>query len=77
LDQLFDESIKIGIRNPLKNAFRLFDFFANCEYFEEEFNYDEVLKLPPPKNKSDEGTGGTGPVAVSGAYEHRRSNQLM
>ena len=29
-----------------KHAFKLFDFFANCEYFEEKFNYDEVLKLP-------------------------------
>lgn len=29
-----------------KVHFKLFDFFANCEYFEEKFNYDEVLKLP-------------------------------
>ncbi len=29
-----------------KTKFKLFDFFANCEYFEEKFNYDEVLKLP-------------------------------
>jgi type I restriction enzyme, R subunit len=29
-----------------KERFKLFDFFANCEYFEEKFNYDEVLKLP-------------------------------
>ncbi|MFH1446455.1 MAG: DEAD/DEAH box helicase family protein [Chloroflexota bacterium] len=29
-----------------KEHFKLFDFFANCEYFEEKFNYDEVLKLP-------------------------------
>jgi type I restriction enzyme R subunit len=29
-----------------KEQFKLFDFFANCEYFEEKFNYDEVLKLP-------------------------------
>lgn len=29
-----------------KEKFKLFDFFANCEYFEEKFNYDEVLKLP-------------------------------
>lgn len=29
-----------------KTTFKLFDFFANCEYFEEKFNYDEVLKLP-------------------------------
>ena len=29
-----------------KGSFKLFDFFANCEYFEENYNYDEVLKLP-------------------------------
>ena len=29
-----------------KNNFKLFDFFANCEYFEEKFDYDEVLQLP-------------------------------
>lgn len=28
-----------------KNTFKLFDFFGNCEYFEEKFNYDEVLKI--------------------------------
>jgi len=37
-----------------KNKFKLFDFFANCEYFEEKFNYDEILKVPKI------GTGGTG-----------------
>ncbi len=30
-----------------KQKFKLFDFFANCEYFEEKFNYDEVIPLPP------------------------------
>jgi len=29
-----------------KAHFKLFDFFANCEYFEDKFNYDEVIKLP-------------------------------
>jgi len=32
--------------NP-KEKFKLFDFFAVCEYFEEKFNYDEVIELPP------------------------------
>lgn len=32
-----------------KEQFKLFDFFANCEYFEEKFNYDEILKLPIEK----------------------------
>ena len=29
-----------------KDKFKLFDFFANYEYFENEFSYDEVLELP-------------------------------
>jgi len=29
-----------------KTKFKFFDFFASCEYFEEEFNYDEKIKLP-------------------------------
>ena len=36
-----------------KEVFKLFDFFANCEYFEERFNYDEKLHLP----KSNQGGG--------------------
>ncbi len=38
-----------------KEVFKLFDFFANCEYFEEKFDYDEKLKLPKPKKGGDEG----------------------
>ena len=30
-----------------KTNFKLFDFFAVYEYFEEKYQYDEVLKLPP------------------------------
>jgi len=29
-----------------KESFALFDFFANCEYFEEDFDYNEKLELP-------------------------------
>lgn len=29
----------------------MFDFFGNCEYFEEKFNYDEIIKLPKPQSK--------------------------
>ena len=36
-----DETISID-----KAAFKLFDFFATCEYFEEKYQYDQVLKLP-------------------------------
>ena len=69
LEQLFDDSIKDGVKQPDKTAFKLFDFFANCEYFEEDFNYDEVIKLPKPKGKGPEGPG-PGPVVVGGIYQH-------
>jgi type I restriction enzyme R subunit len=38
-----DEEENISID---KTAFKLFDFFATCEYFEEKYQYDQVLKLP-------------------------------
>lgn len=41
-----------------KEFFKLFDFFANCEYFEEKFDYDEKLKLPKPQSKGEGGGGG-------------------
>ncbi|HIJ91751.1 MAG: hypothetical protein OEV91_09495, partial [Desulfobulbaceae bacterium] len=67
-EQLFDDSYRDGVAQPQKTAFKLFDFFANCEYFEEEFNYDEVLKLPRPQK----GKGGEGPdpPPPGGTYEH-------
>jgi type I restriction enzyme R subunit len=41
-----------------KDNFFLFDFFANCEYFERDFNYDRQIKLP--KLGGDGGPGGYG-----------------
>jgi type I restriction enzyme R subunit len=71
LEQLFDDSLKAGVVQPQKTAFKLFDFFANCEYFEEEYNYDQVLKLPKPKSKIDKPDGGDGPGPFGGAiYQH-------
>jgi type I restriction enzyme R subunit len=57
-EQLFDEDLKENVTEPKKSSFKLFDFFANCQYFEEEFDYDEVLKLPRPKGLGGEGGGG-------------------
>jgi type I restriction enzyme, R subunit len=76
LEQLFDDSIKDGVLKPQKIAFKLFDFFANCEYFEEEFNYDEVLKLPRPQGKAKNKGRGDGPVVVGGAYEYHGGDIL-
>jgi len=70
LEQLFDESIREGVTQPQKTAFKLFDFFATCEYFEEKFNYDEVIKLPRPQGKAREDGGDTGPVIPGGSYAY-------
>ena len=67
---LFDDSLKEGLQHPSKTVFKLFDFFANCAYFEEDFNYDEVLNLPPPKGKGSVEGDDQGPVVVAGTYEH-------
>lgn len=40
-----------------KDYFKLFDFFANCEYFEEKFDYDEKLNLPKPRKEGGVGGG--------------------
>lgn len=45
------------IHEAKKDTFKLFDFFGNCEYFEEKFDYDEVIKLPKPASKGS-GLGG-------------------
>jgi len=45
-----------------KETFKLLDFFAICEYFEEKYNYDQVLKLPPIK--AGIGTEGGGDVDI-------------
>lgn len=67
LDQLFDQDIKATIKNPEKKTYKLFDFFANCQYFEEDFNYDEVIELPKPGTGE---TGGEGATKRAGSYEH-------
>lgn len=48
-------------RTAKKDGFALFDFFANCEFFEEEFDYDRKLTLPkgePPPEPPGGGGGG-------------------
>jgi type I restriction enzyme R subunit len=37
-----------------KQTFKLFDFFATCEYFEEKYQYDQVLKLPKNFEKGED-----------------------
>lgn len=68
-EQIVDVGLKEEFKNTEKKTFKLFDFFANCEYFEEKFNYDEVLKLPAkPSKKGQDGDGPT-PIEEYETYE--------
>ncbi len=69
LEQLLDPALAERVDEPDKIAFKLFDFFANCEYFETEFNYDEVLGLPVYQD-GEEREGAESPGADAGAYEY-------
>jgi len=73
-EELFDAELKENVSKPHKEAFKLFDFFANCQYFEEDFNYDEVLVLPRPTGKGKDGGGGEEPPPQTEAYEHLGSD---
>lgn len=58
-----------------KDTFKLFDFFGNCEYFEEKFDYDEVIELP---KKQEKGKGDTGTTIIeSSLYENYDPDPLL
>ena len=70
LDLLIGRRANVHVAEPEKTSFKLFDFFGNCEYFETEFNYDEILKLPPrPSREPGDDGGDRVPVVIDG-YEN-------
>ena len=74
-DQLIDETLKAEVGEPRKTTFKLFDFFANCAYFEEQFNYDEVLKLPKLASTAPPSPD-PGPIYVHASYDHLGGDAL-
>lgn len=57
-----------------KELFKLFDFFAVCEYFEEKFDYDEIIKLPKPRGENERPEEGDVPRAKE--YENLDADKL-
>ena len=53
-----NESGEIEETKVAKEKFKIFDFFANFEYFEEKYNYDQVLELPKGTGTGNGGDGG-------------------
>jgi len=52
-----------------KDRFKFFDFFATCEYFENDFDYDENIKLPKPATNLGRGAIDTGGPHISGEID--------
>ena len=77
LEQLFDRQLKEQIGKQEKTQFKFFDFFANCEYFEEKFDYDEVLKLPRPGAGEGNGEGGGTTIGPNGEYIHGGTDNIQ
>jgi type I restriction enzyme R subunit len=75
-EQLVDAGLKEEFKNTEKKTFKLFDFFANCEYFEEKFNYDEVLKLPARTSKKGQAGGGATPASIE-EYETFEEDKIL
>ena len=56
-EDMRDPARKAELAGVHKTQFKLFDFFANCEFFEEKFDYDEELKLRTPAAQPFTGGG--------------------
>lgn len=59
-EQAITPGLKEDFKNEEKNTFFLFDFFANAEYFEDKYDYGQILKLPPLSALTLTVTGGGG-----------------
>ena len=78
LDTLRDDDLKVDIGAAEKRAYKLFDFFANCEYFETEFDYDEILDLPQRRPGAGNGPDSdpVDPRQRLGVYTHRGGDAI-
>ncbi len=74
LDQLVSNDSNAEFLRPDKTAFKLFDFFASCEYFETEFKYDQVLKLPKITGTRERQE--QQPLPPGGLYQHNGADML-
>lgn len=59
-----------------KESYKLFDFFAVCEYFEEKFNYDEKLQLAPNIARKNVDEEGEGTKYIMGDLDAAQADQL-
>jgi len=63
-------TFKHGKLTAKKDGFALFDFFANCEYFEEDFDYDRKLTVPGVGDGEDSDRDGDGGALPGGTFNN-------
>jgi type I restriction enzyme, R subunit len=59
-----------------KDRFKFFDFFATCEYFENDFPYDEKIKLPQIKKISEQKMI-SGKASVQGEFVDENGQRIF
>lgn len=72
------EPLRSEIAEPVKTRYKLFDFFANCDYFQNGYDYDEVLKLPATGSDDSTTPGPLPPVTGGpGTYTYGGDDTLV
>ena len=72
--EIMDDAEKAALGKVEKTAYKLFDFFGNCEYFEEEYEYDQTIPLPRIGEAAEGFGAGGGLRAVGREYDHKGSD---
>lgn len=75
LHDLTDNNLKDNVAKPEKKTFKLFDFFANCEYFETQYNYDQVIQLPQSSAGKTQPSDDR-PTAYPDAYQYPGADHM-
>jgi type I restriction enzyme R subunit len=60
-----------------KTTFKLFDFFAVCEYFEEKYDYDEVIELPASARQRESPIGNPPVRVVADEYANYDPDKVV
>lgn len=73
-----DYNIKETATEP-KEHFKFFDFFATCEYFENDFKYDEKIKIPKIKKleTGESATGATDSTSAQGEFVDENGTKIF
>ena len=73
---VLDQARADSVRAPKKTAFKLFDFFGNCDYFETEFDYDQKIVLPSVSFAGNIQGGSGDDASIKIGYEHLGEDEV-